>query len=153
MWICWMWSTHRLRIRFTHFGSIFQDKTGINAAFLSMLSDGEEIEIETAGQRWMMSWHSPPYAPVGRLHGSAGLCVVGSDLVLVTTDGVTWDFPAGRPEGDESWEETLRREVLEEACAVVTSARLLGFSRGRSLLVFSQSNTRIVVIRESFAEC
>jgi 8-oxo-dGTP pyrophosphatase MutT (NUDIX family) len=43
---------------------------------------------------------------------------------------VTWDFPAGRPEGHESWEETLRREMMEEACAVVTEARLLGFSRG-----------------------
>jgi ADP-ribose pyrophosphatase YjhB (NUDIX family) len=39
-------------------------------------------------------------------------------------------FPAGRPEEGESWEETLRREMLEEACAIVGRARLLGFSRG-----------------------
>ena len=39
--------------------------------------------------------------------------------------------PGGRPEGNEDWEQTLRREVLEEACAVVTDARLLGFTRGR----------------------
>ncbi len=95
-----------------------------------MLDDGQEIEIETAGQCWLVSWYSPPQAPEGRPHGSAGLCVAGNDLVLVTADGVTWDFPAGRPEGDESWEETLRREMMEEACAVVTDARLLGFSRG-----------------------
>ncbi|MBL8993558.1 MAG: NUDIX domain-containing protein [Spirochaetia bacterium] len=78
----------------------------------------------------MVSWHSPPKAPEGRPHGSAGLCVSGNNLVLVTAHGVSWDFPAGRPEGDESWEDTLRREMMEEACAVVTEARLLGFTRG-----------------------
>lgn len=95
-----------------------------------VLADGQEIEIETAGQHWAVSWHSPPNAPDGRRHGSAGLCVSGDDLVLVTHDGVNWDFPAGRPEGNESWEETLHREMLEEACAVITQARMLGFSRG-----------------------
>lgn len=52
-------------------------------------------------------------------------------MVLVSEDGLRWDFPAGRPEGAESWEETLRREMWEEACARVRSARLLGFTRGR----------------------
>ena len=52
-------------------------------------------------------------------------------MVLVSGDGVRWDFPAGRPEDAESWEETLRREMWEEACARVRSARLLGFTRGR----------------------
>jgi ADP-ribose pyrophosphatase YjhB (NUDIX family) len=44
-------------------------------------------------------------------------------------DGEHWDLPAGRPEGDETWEETLRREMCEEACATVVQARLLGFCR------------------------
>jgi hypothetical protein len=35
------------------------------------------------------------------------------------------------PEGNENWEQTLRREVLEEACAVVTDACLLGYTCGR----------------------
>lgn len=39
-------------------------------------------------------------------------------------------LPGGRPEPGESWADTLRREVGEEACATVTGARLLGFSRG-----------------------
>ncbi len=52
---------------------------------------------------------------------------------MISTDECLWDFPAGRPEGDEDWEQTLRREVLEEACAVVTQARLIGFSRGRRI--------------------
>jgi ADP-ribose pyrophosphatase YjhB (NUDIX family) len=52
---------------------------------------------------------------------------------LITSDGARWDLPAGRPEGAETWEETLRREMLEEACARVIEARLLGFARGRCI--------------------
>ena len=53
------------------------------------------------------------------------------DIVVIRPDGVIWDLPAGRPEPGESWEETLRREMDEEACATVTGARLLGFTRGK----------------------
>jgi ADP-ribose pyrophosphatase YjhB (NUDIX family) len=52
------------------------------------------------------------------------------EIVLVSEDGERWGFPAGRPEPGESWEETLRREMLEEACATVVGTRLLGFTRG-----------------------
>lgn len=99
-----------------------------------MQRDDNEFEIENAGQRWAVSWHAGPIAPDGRAHGSAGICVTnGGGVVLISPDGESWSFPAGRPEGAENWEETLRREMLEEACAVVTDARLLGFSRGRCI--------------------
>jgi predicted NUDIX family NTP pyrophosphohydrolase len=49
--------------------------------------------------------------------------------MLVSHDGIEWDWPAGRTEGDETWELTLRREILEEVCATVVDARLLGFCR------------------------
>ncbi len=79
-----------------------------------------------------MSWHSPPEAPVGTKHGAAGICVdKNGKVVVISTDEISWDFPAGRPEGDEDWEQTLHREMLEEARSVVIEARLLGFSRGR----------------------
>ena len=51
-------------------------------------------------------------------------------MALISADGAHWDLPGGRPEGFEDWEETLRRELSEEACAIVHAARLLGFSRG-----------------------
>ncbi|MDQ2787342.1 MAG: NUDIX domain-containing protein, partial [Chloroflexota bacterium] len=96
--------------------------------------DGEEIAFRADGEDWHVSWHPPPTPPEGTPHGSAGLCVTGDgEIVLISQDGERWDIPAGRPEGDETWEETLRREMLEEACATVGQARLLGFSRGACL--------------------
>src|SRR5262245_38409554 len=84
----------------------------------------------SAGQDWLVSWHPPADVPDGLRHGAAGVCVAGDQLVLISPDGDQWGFPAGRPEGEETFEETLRREVWEEACARVTAARLLGFARG-----------------------
>lgn len=77
-----------------------------------------------------MAWHPPPDPPPGARHGSAAVCVAGDEVVLVTADGHRWGLPGGRPEAGEDWMATLRREVREEACATVTGARLLGFTRG-----------------------
>lgn len=52
-------------------------------------------------------------------------------IVLISADGEHWSIPGGRPEGDETPEATLRREVWEEACATAEAATLLGFSRGK----------------------
>lgn len=101
---------------------------------VTLLQDSEAIEICSRGHRWIMSWHPPTEAPIGKKYGAAGICVNrDGKVVVISSDGSSWDFPAGRPEGDEDWEQTLRREMLEEACAVVTEARLLGFSRGRRI--------------------
>ena len=100
----------------------------------AMLKGNEEILIRADGQVWAVSWHPPPAAPAGRAHGAAGVCVTDDGkLVVISSDGEHWDLPAGRPEADETWEQTLHREMLEEACATVLHARLLGFARGRCI--------------------
>jgi ADP-ribose pyrophosphatase YjhB (NUDIX family) len=92
--------------------------------------DGEEIAVSDEQDDWLLSWHPPIAPPNGTPDGAAGVCVTGDGMVvLVSPDGVRWSLPGGRPEGDETWEETLHREMLEEACAIVTHARLLGFCR------------------------
>ena len=97
-----------------------------------MLRDGEEFEIASDGQRWAASWHPGPVPPEGRRHGATGICLTeAGGIVVISEDGMTWNFPGGRPEGEETWEQTLGREILEEACAVIEDARLLGFSRSR----------------------
>ncbi|MGH3742383.1 MAG: NUDIX hydrolase [Micromonosporaceae bacterium] len=98
---------------------------------MTVLGNGEQHTVQVNGQRWAVTWHLPAAAPEGKAHGAEGICLTGdSQLVLVSRDGASWEFPAGRTEPGESWEQTLRREVREEACATVVRARLLGFCRG-----------------------
>ncbi len=79
------------------------------------------------------------------MHGSAGVCVTADGhVVLISQDGVTWDLPAGRPESDEDWRATLDREVLEEACASITDATLLGFARSACI---EGSERSLVLVR------
>jgi ADP-ribose pyrophosphatase YjhB (NUDIX family) len=97
-------------------------------------ADGVRIPIRSGGQQWLVSWHPPPEPPDGTPHGAEGVCVTADGaLVVISPDGIIWDLPAGRPEPGESWEQTLRREMDEEACATVVGVRLLGFTRGQCL--------------------
>jgi ADP-ribose pyrophosphatase YjhB (NUDIX family) len=110
-------------------------------------ADGEDNPVQTAGQTWLNGWHGPGLAPKGRRHGSNGICLTAKgESVLVTEDGARWDLPGGRPEGDETWEQTLRREMREEACADVGTATLLGFARGRCI----EGHERGLVLVRSF---
>ncbi len=96
--------------------------------------DGEPMPAHDGGQDWLVSWHPSGSEPDGTMHGATGICLSSAGMVvLVWTPGGAWSLPGGRPDPGESWEETLRREVLEEACAVVTRATLLGFGRGECL--------------------
>jgi ADP-ribose pyrophosphatase YjhB (NUDIX family) len=96
--------------------------------------DREEFAVRSNGGDWIVSWYSPAAVPIGTRHGAAGICLTaGGGLVLISSDGERWGLPGGRPEHQESWEQTLHREVLEEACATVVEARLLGFTQGRCI--------------------
>src|SRR5688500_5334249 len=111
--------------------------------------DGIEFAARSNGGAWLVAWHPPPSPPAGRPHGAAGLCFTddGCVVLIVDNDG-RCDWPGGRPEGDESWEDTFRREMLEEACVVVRDAKLLGFSRGRCL---SGHEKGLVLVRSIWA--
>src|SRR6266568_2149624 len=93
--------------------------------------DGGEFAVRSNGGDWLTALFSPPAVPTGTAHGANGFCVTADDhVVLISRDGERWGWPGGRPEGDESWEQTLRREILEETCSLVRDARLLGSCRG-----------------------
>jgi 8-oxo-dGTP pyrophosphatase MutT (NUDIX family) len=95
-----------------------------------ILADVTPQHVYVNDQHWTMTWFPASRVPDGKCHGSAGICETpDGEIVLISEHGIAWDLPAGRPEGDETWEETLRREMWEEACVTVTSARLLGFCR------------------------
>lgn len=92
-------------------------------------------ETTWEGRPVLLTWlpgHRPrPHEAVTQV---SGLCFTAEGhIVLVSQDGNEWSLPGGKPEGDETWEETLRREVAEEACAEVLDCRLLGAQRVEGL--------------------
>jgi len=97
--------------------------------------DGEEMVVRAGdrgsnGQDWLVSWYPPLAPPAGTPHGASGICVTTEgEIAMISDDDARWDVPGGQPEGGETGEETLRREMREEACATVQQARLLGFCR------------------------
>jgi hypothetical protein len=82
-------------------------------------ADGEEIAHHANDQDWFVSWHTSIREPDGQRHGAVGICLTGSDeVVLISTDGLRWEFPAGRPADAESGEETfVERSVKRRARA------------------------------------
>jgi len=96
--------------------------------------DGEEFAARSNKGEWSIAWYLTTAIPEGTAYGANAFCVTAENhVVLISEDGERWGRPGGRPEGDESWEQTVRREVSEEACAVVVDARLLGFTRSACL--------------------
>ena len=83
-------------------------------------ADGADFTALINGQEWHVAWYPPPDPPPGTPHGAEAVCVAGDRIVVVSPDGQRWGLPAGRPERDERWVDTMRREVREEACAEVT---------------------------------
>ena len=107
--------------------------------------DAEEWTVRSYGGEWTIAWCPPTAVPSGIANGANAFCLTADrGVVLISGDGERWGWPGGRPEADESWEQTLRREVLEEACAVVVDARLLGFCRG---ICLSGSEQHPVLVR------
>ncbi|MBS0410947.1 MAG: NUDIX domain-containing protein [Proteobacteria bacterium] len=96
--------------------------------------DGEAIAVFVNGEEWRSAWSPPGPAPDGVAHGACGFCVtpVGT-VLLISHDGLRWEWPGGRPEPGESWEDTFRREMCEETGCTVGEARLLGFCRSACL--------------------
>src|SRR5262245_59078906 len=61
--------------------------------------DGEEFAVYSNGGHWLTAWHAPEKAPGGTPHGANGLCVTpDSQAALISSDGVRWGWPGGRPE-------------------------------------------------------
>lgn len=71
--------------------------------------------VRANGGEWIVDWHpASSMAPEGTPHGAAGICLTrDSGLVLISNDDARWGLPGGRPEEEESWEQTLLRETWQ----------------------------------------
>ena len=112
---------------------------------VSVAREGEQISFRDRDQDWVGVWHPPTLpAPTGTRWGSAAICFTPDrEVVVVSSNGKDWEIPSGKPEGDEDWRATLDREMLEEACARVEEATLLGFMTGE-IVRGSEKGLRLV---------
>jgi 8-oxo-dGTP diphosphatase len=65
--------------------------------------------------------------PIVQVHG---VCFDASGNILIIREpGKEWHLVGGKPEQGESYEETLYREVLEEANVKVNDAKMIGYQK------------------------
>lgn len=84
--------------------------------------------LQIDGRTVIVTWLDLPFVPPRALTTQAyGICFTDSgQIVLVGDAREQWNLPGGHPEGQETLEQTLAREVWEEACAEVLASRYLG---------------------------
>lgn len=81
--------------------------------------DGRTINLT-----WIASETYPQDIPISQV---SGFCTDDAGRVLLVKNKRGWAFPGGHPEAGESPEETLVREVKEEANVSLDSHRLIGY--------------------------
>lgn len=90
--------------------------------------------LTDASGTWRVSLHAPDDRPEGDPHGSEAICMIDdTTTVLVRNIHGRLNTPGGHPEAGEISEETMIREVREEACAEVTSWQLIAYARSECL--------------------
>ena len=98
----------------------------------------EQIHLNNS-ESWIMTWYPPNHIPDGKPHGSVGICLPENDkIVLISVDSINWDLPAGRPKQNETYEQTLIREMDEEACLTIQKSNLLGYCKVNALVVLKK---------------
>ena len=64
---------------------------------------------------------------VGKKHTQvSGYVFNNNNELLIVKNGNTWTIPGGHPEAGETKEETLNRELMEEACVTLKDINYLG---------------------------
>lgn len=80
--------------------------------------NGNEVKLS-----WIRGGNIDDFQPYFQVYG---ICFDDKDQILLINADSEWKIPGGTPEKSESAEETLRRELIEEADVDVSKCILLG---------------------------
>ncbi|MFA6593903.1 MAG: NUDIX hydrolase [Candidatus Buchananbacteria bacterium] len=81
-----------------------------------------------AGRELTLTWIETGVVPQNlKISQVSGYCLDNNNQVLIIKNEHGWGLPGGHPEEGESVEQSLRREILEEADATVGSFKLFGY--------------------------
>lgn len=96
---------------------------------------------ELKARRFVSEWLPAPFMPPRDLTiQSSGICFTKEHLVVLVLHEKGWLLPGGYPEGNETLEQALIREIDEEACAAVVDFEYLGSVKSRELTAVKAPN-------------
>ena len=85
----------------------------------TLIFDGRKVYLE-----WFEAIN---YSKEINISQVLGFCIDKNKKVLIIKNQRGWGFPGGHPKKGELPEETLRREILEEAAVTIKNPHMLGY--------------------------
>lgn len=101
--------------------------------------DGREVHLE-----WFERGDYPKNKSISQV---TGFCVNKAKETLIIKNKRGWGFPGGHPESGETPEETLMREIFEEAAVTIKNPRLIGYMEVTDPQNCSIEGTRYLQLR------
>lgn len=83
---------------------------------MAKISEKSEWKDQEITYTWIPTKELKNYKPVSQIYG---ICLNDENKILVIKDKDRWQIPGGTPEGRETPEQTLKREMIEEAQAEI----------------------------------
>ncbi|MFA6525803.1 MAG: NUDIX domain-containing protein [Candidatus Buchananbacteria bacterium] len=81
-----------------------------------------------AGRDLTLTWQEAENIPVGKnISQVSAFCLDNEDKVLIIKNKHGWGLPGGHPESGETLEESLKREIMEEADCSIKDFKLIGY--------------------------
>lgn len=82
--------------------------------------------INYNNRKILVKWVATNSLPKGKISQVSGYCFYKNKLLIVKKDD-NWSFPGGHPLKNEGPQDTLFREVMEEAAVKIEKPRLIGY--------------------------
>lgn len=84
-------------------------------------------KISFDGKDYQLTWHETNTLPNGVIKQVSGYVFNDDGELLIVKSGKHWTIPGGKPEGEETPNETLTREIIEEAAVDIKDTSLFGY--------------------------